>query len=92
MSSPASSLTQDVEEGCILEPICLDDFIFAVCPHPEVKCSRHRYEILADREGEWTYSPAEWRQVKAINPDALVQMVAEIRSRERLMRADFYMT
>lgn len=80
---PVSSLLEDVEVRCILEPVCLDAFIFAECLHPEVECTRHRYEMLADREGERTYSPAEWRHIKAINPDALVQMVEEVRNKVR---------
>jgi hypothetical protein len=80
---PASSPLEDAEVRCILEPICLDAFIFAKCPHPEVECARHRYEVLADREGERTYSPAGWRHMKEIDPDALVQMVEEVRNRVR---------
>ncbi len=80
----ATSFLEDVEFKCILEPVCLDTFIFSQCPHPEVDCARNRYERKADREGERTYGFTEWKQLKRINPAMIVQMIGEVRDRENL--------
>lgn len=72
--------------SCILEPICLDQFMFSTCPHADVPCLRHRYESMADGEGERAYGPAEWRSIKSVDPISVVQMIEEIRSRESLSR------
>ena len=69
---------------CVLEPVCLDEFIFSPCPHPEANCIRHRYETLADREGGRTYGEARWKLIKSVDPGALVQMIEQVRNRERL--------
>jgi len=83
-ASPPTSQFGVVGLNCILEPTCLDSFIFAECPHPEVRCDRHRLERLADDEGERAYGSAEWRQMKKVDPEALVQMVQKVRGREHL--------
>jgi len=68
--------------SCILEPICLAQFVFSTCPHPEVSCVRHRYERLADGEGERAYGEAAWKTMKSVDPIAVVQMIEGIRGRE----------
>ena len=67
---------------CILEPVCLEEFLFSPCPHPDIRCLRHRYERLAEGEGERAYGAAAWKTMKSVNPIAIVQMIEEIRGRD----------
>ncbi len=87
VAAPVPSATSLEPSGplCILEPICLDQFIFSPCPHAEIACLRHRYESLADSEGARAYGEAAWRKMKLDDPVALVQMIDEVRSRETLL-------
>jgi hypothetical protein len=78
-----SSLASDVNDGgCILEPVCLEEFVFSTCPHPDVPCVRHRYESLADGEGERAYGAAAWKLMKSVDPVAVIQMIEGIRGRD----------
>jgi hypothetical protein len=81
---PLSSYPEDLEAKCILEPVCLEAFIFAACPHPEVNCSRHRYEALAEGEGQRFYGPVEWKSLREADPYIIVQMIEEVRERENV--------
>jgi hypothetical protein len=56
--------------------------LFSPCPHPDIRCIRHRYERLADGEGERAYGAVPWKMMKSVNPIAVVQMIEGIRERE----------
>jgi len=83
-SLPVAPSPDIAEMSCILDPVCLDEFIFSLCPHAGADCSRHRYEAMADKEGELAYGEAEWKQIKAVDHVALVQMVERVRVKNRL--------
>jgi hypothetical protein len=82
LEAPDTFASDTSDARCILEPICLERFVFSTCPHPGVPCVRHRYERLADGEGERTYGEAAWRIMKSVDPIAVVQMIEGIRSRD----------
>ena len=67
---------------CILEPVCLEQFIFSTCPHPGLACRCHHYELLADAKGMREYGVAGWKGIREADPFILVQMIEEVRSSE----------